>query len=263
VTTPATAPASRGTATYAPAAAAVARAAQLAVRASLLRDVARLWPLLDKANLPGSFPGWVAAMSALINRYHAQSATASAAFYRAAREAATGSPTPDSLVRLAKAPDSEWVSRALGFAGPGMLSRDTARPNTALSTTLGTAARIALDGGRSTLAATVEADPAALGWYRVTDGDPCAFCALVASRGIVYKDEGTAGRDANSQFTGSGLFKYHNDCGCIAAAAFARDQELPALSAKAAEVYKSRGSGDALVAFRKAWNDHQKPRQAA
>jgi hypothetical protein len=256
VTTPATAPASRGTATYAVTAATVARAAQLAVRASLLRDVARLWPLLDKANLPGSFPGWVVAMSALINRYHAQSATASAAFYRAAREAATGSPTPDSLVRLAKAPDSEWVSRALGFAGPGMLSRDTARPNTALSTTLGTAARIALDGGRSTLAATVEADPAALGWYRVTDGDPCAFCALVASRGAVYKDEFSAGEVANTQFVGAGMFKYHNHCGCTIAPVFSRDAPVPDLNRRLADRYAeaTKGAhGDLLNVWRRAY----------
>lgn len=227
------------------AAATAARSVQLTIRAQLLRDVARLWPVLDVKRLDETFPGWLRAMSMLVTNYHGQSAVAASRFYRAVRSQAIQSPTPSSLIRLAPPPDEDWLARAFGFSGPGMLTQDTARPGTALSTTLGTAARIGLDGGRTTIIDTVHADPVAVGWYRLTDGSPCAFCALLASRGIAYKSEASAD------------FKSHNDCGCSAAPAFTHGQELPAISRDAQRVYRERGKGDAMTAFRKAWAEHQ------
>lgn len=237
-----------------------ARVAQLAVRAQLLRDVARLWPLLDAKRLDATFPGWLSAMSMLVRSYRGQSSQVASRAYRASREIATQSPAPRSLIKLAPDPSPEWLARAFGYSGPGMLQRDTVRPNTALSTTMGTASRIVLDGGRETTIETVKADPVAIGFYRVTDGAPCAFCALLASRGVVPKSTLYRSEDSfdasNARFTGPGMAKVHNDCGCSMAASFSRDQELPAINRKAAEVYANRGDGNTLVAFRKAWADH-------
>jgi hypothetical protein len=160
----------------------------------------------------------------------------------AAREQATLSPAPRSLIRLAPEPPQDWLDKAFGYSGPGLFQRDVARPNTALTTTLGTASRIVLDGGRTTTLDTMKADPVAVGWYRVTDDDPCAFCALLASRGVVYKED-TVG------------FEAHNQCACYGMAAFSRDVELPKVAQEAADVYRNRGDGAALPAFRKAWND--------
>lgn len=224
--------------------AASARAVQLAIRARLMKDVLTLWPVLDAKRLDETFPGWLRAMILLVTNYHGQSSQAAAAFYRQARRQALDVTTPGSVVRLAPDPSPEWLTRALGYAAPGMLTREAAQPGTALSTTLGTASRIALDGGRTTVLGTVKHDPRAVGYYRVTDGHPCAFCALLASRGVVYKKD-TAG------------FQAHNDCGCSGAPAFSRSQEIPEISRVAAQVYIERGSGDALVAFRKAWAEHQ------
>ena len=220
-----------------------ARQMQLAIRARLLQNVTRLWPLLDAKRLDTTFPGWLRAMTMLVRSYRGQSAAAASAAYRAMREQSTQSPAPASLVKIAPEPDPEWLNRAFGYSGPGMLSRDTARPNTALTVTLGTASRVVLDAGRTTTLDTVKADPVAVGWYRVTDGKPCAFCALLASRGIVYKEHTVD-------------FKAHNDCGCSGAPAFSRTQDLPDVSRRAAQVYANRGDGDPLVAFRKAWAQH-------
>ena len=41
-------------------------------------------------------------------------------------------------------------------------------------------------------------------WRRVTDGKPCGFCAMVASRGPVYRSEQKAGQGR----------RYHSRCGC-------------------------------------------------
>lgn len=220
-----------------------ARTVQIAVRAQLLKDVIRLWPLFDAKRVTETFPAWVQAMRLLVTSYHAQSAAAAAVFYRTARAQAVSAQTPPSIVKLAEAPSDEWMTRAFGFSGPGTLSRDTARPGTALSTTLGTASRIAMDGGRRTILDTVAADPVAVGWYRVTDGHPCAFCALLAGRGVVYKEH-------------TADFKAHNDCGCTSAPAFTRKQPLPDVNDRAADIYRQHAQGqpDQLAAFRKAWS---------
>lgn len=248
-------------ATYALEAAAAAKAAQIAIRAALLQDVARLWPALDKSRIAQTFPGWIQAMTTLVTNYHGQSSAAAAAFYRAARAQALQSPTPASLVKPASPPQSEWVRRAFGFSGPGMLQRDTAQPGTALSTTLGTAARIVLDGGLTTVTSTSKTDPAAVGYFRITDGDPCAFCALLASRGIVYKEQSF--QASNKRFTGAGVDKVHNLCGCILAPAFSPKQALPSISLTARDVYAqspdvANADGKAkLAAFRRAWAERR------
>jgi hypothetical protein len=72
----------------------------------------------------------------------------------------------------------------------------------------GSAVQLVAGGGRETLLDAIRSDPAAHGWQRVTDGAPCAFCAMIASQGIVAKDEDSAG------------FEAHGHCGCTAEPAF-------------------------------------------
>lgn len=248
-----TAPTLEASTTSSSALATAARSAQVAISAQAMRDAVQLWPLLDPKRLPETWPAWLRAMVLLTKTYHSQSSLAAGRFYRQLREHATQSPAPSSLLRVAQAPSDEWLTRAFGFSGPGMLSRDTARPNTALSTTLGTASRIVQDGGRTTTLDTVHEDPVAVGWYRLTDGQPCPFCALLASRGLVYKSEKSAS------------FEAHNQCGCIGVPAFSRDHELPDINQQARAVYYDTVRGmkgpktqaTVLPAFRKAWAAHQ------
>lgn len=231
--------------------AAAAWTVQLTIRAQLLRDVTRLWPMLDRNRLDETWPGWIRAMSLLVRNYHGQSAQAAASSYRAAREQATHSPAPRSLIRLAPVPSEEWLDRAFGYSGPGQLRKDVARPNTALSTTLTTASRIVRDGADGTISATVGADPVALGWYFHTDGDPCFWCALIASRGLVFK--GDSFEASNQKFIGDGTAKIHNGCACVLMPVFSHDHSLPDINREARQVYENRGKGPALKAFRQAW----------
>jgi hypothetical protein len=234
-----------------------ARQMQLQARAKLLRDVATSWAALDFARISATWPGWVRLMTALLGRYHGQSAQQAALHYLAARQAATGVVGGFTPV-LAPSPSPLWIERALGYAAPGTFERQTkagaspdAASRSALTQVLGTSSRIALDGSRTTVGESVKADDKAVGWYRITDGDPCAFCALMASRGVVYKDEKTAGRNANRRFEGEGEFKFHNDCGCTSAPAFDREQPLPDLSREADRIYRSGNAS--LKDFRAAW----------
>lgn len=227
------------------------RSLQLALRAQMMQDVVRLWPLLDPKRLDETWPGWLQAMIALTNRYHGMSSTAAGIFYQEARQHALDVPAPDALIKLAPLPDESWLSRAYGFSGPGLISDTKAAPTAPLSTTLGTAARIAAEGGRTTVIDTAEADPRAVGFYRVTDGDPCAFCAMLAARGPIYRSAASAG-EGN---------QWHNDCGCTVAPAFSHQHPLDDVAQAAADIYakSTRGVDGAgkVAAFRKAWNARQ------
>jgi hypothetical protein len=108
-----------------------------------------------------------------------------------------------------------------------------------------------LDGARTTVSDSAKADPKAVGWYFVTDGDPCYFCAMIASRGIVFKHDSF--ELSNAQFIGKGTAKVHDHCACSVAPAFSRSQRLPKTNRHAAFIWSQRGDGDALNAFRRAW----------
>lgn len=126
----------------------------------------------------------------------------------------------------------------------------------------GSATRLAAEGGRQVIRDAVDGDDAAIGWMRITDGDACSWCLMLASRGAVYKSAQTAGRAKNRRFTGPGQFKWHDHCGCVAVPIF--DADDPRLD-RADELYAewlrvTQGkSGKAAV---NAWRQHwEKQRQ--
>lgn len=55
-----------------------------------------------------------------------------------------------------------------------------------LANSSGAGIRQAMNGGRNAIDNIVTRDPRILGYARVTDTNPCYFCALLASRGTVY-----------------------------------------------------------------------------
>jgi hypothetical protein len=115
--------------------------------------------------------------------------------------------------------------------------------------------RHVLNGGRATLLTVVEADPEALGWARVTDGDPCAFCAMLASRGPVYKSRGAAS------------FEPHDGCGCSVEPVFDRAAQWPGRAREFQRMWRryTRGESgkDAVRAFRRAYERAQRERDTA
>lgn len=68
------------------------------------------------------------------------------------------------------------------------------------------------NGGRDLVDSAVVNDSLAVGYIRVTSGAPCAFCAMLASRGPVYKSDSFSKSDV--RFTGPGEHKVHDGCGC-------------------------------------------------
>lgn len=116
------------------------------------------------------------------------------------------------------------------------------------------AEKMVADVGRNELIEAIEADNKARGWARVTRPGACAFCLLMATRGAVYKDQGAAGRDANSKFVGAGNFKFHNNCHCTIQPLFGRIYEPPEHIREAKKLYRdaTKGESDKVNAFRRA-----------
>lgn len=96
----------------------------------------------------------------------------------------------------------------------------------------GAASRHVLTGGRQSLLTLLQDDPQVQRWVRVTDGDPCAFCAMLAGRGPVYLTEDSAG------------FRAHDHCACTAEAVYYNDAPWPGRAAE----------------FRRLWDEHIKGR---
>lgn len=102
----------------------------------------------------------------------------------------------------------------------------------------GAASRHVLTGGRQSLLTLVREDTRAIGWVRVTDGDPCAFCAMLASRGPVYKQNSFSRSDP--RWTGPGTVKVHDACACTLEAVYSRESLWPGRAAE----------------FRRLWRQH-------
>ncbi|MGW2089665.1 VG15 protein [Streptomyces sp. NPDC001880] len=144
----------------------------------------------------------------------------------------------------------------------------------------GAADRDAQMGGRDLLDAYVRADRAVLGWARVTAPNPCWFCAILASRGAVYRSAWTAryrGSGSGRRTLGAdlpqgwedwspsrladweasrGVNRFHDNCHCTLIPVYSREDWIPPESQAFRELYyeSTRGlSGPAArAAFRAA-----------
>lgn len=231
------------------------RVAQGRISASALRDFLTLWPIWQGD--AASFASLIQATQPLVTVYR-QAATATAgAYYEAFRSADEVAGTP--TVRLADPVPAAQLGRSMLVTGQsatrlavgGGQSAEQAR-KTSLVRVSGAVTRQVVNGARDTILGSVQADPEALGWTRVTDGAPCAFCAMLASRGAVYKSE--AGAD----------FQAHDHCGCQAAPLYPgfklspQVAEYRALYNKAVRDARAAGeldrgtTNDSLNAFRRA-----------
>jgi hypothetical protein len=91
-----------------------------------------------------------------------------------------------------------------------------ADPDLALRRSAGVLQKLTANADRATILTNARRDPAKPRWYRGASAKCCAFCAMVASRGAMYRSEETAD------------FKAHNNCRCFPAVAFPGEAvELP------------------------------------
>lgn len=219
------------------------RNAQVQVQAQTLRDFIRLWPIWQGDDQ--SFGLLVDATLPLVRVHHQISASLAAAYYDTFRRAeqVAGQPAP----RLAPAVDPEQVAVSMRVTGRVMTGKailagqsPQAAMQTALVRTSGAVSRHALAGGRDTLILSAREDTQAVGWARVTAGKPCAFCAMLASRGPVYKQD-TSG------------FKAHDHCACSAEPSY-EGSEWPGRARDFQRLWQEHATGEnQLQSFRRAF----------
>lgn len=91
----------------------------------------------------------------------------------------------------------------------------------AASQVLGVAVRHVTNAQQQSTIESVQRTPLRVGYMLVTRANPCYFCAMLASRGPVYK--GDSMDESDPRFTGIGSAKVHDNCGCSMVAIGPRD----------------------------------------
>jgi len=179
----------------------------LALRAATLRDLLVLWRMVDVTDLSGTINRWALA-AALLARERNRAAGGLAARYLELFRRLEGLPGTVPVELVEPPPVDEAAGELRGAALSGIINARRAgqsvqaAANNGLVKASGTMTSLVLDGARQTVLQLVQRDREALGWQRVTSGDPCPFCRMLASRGAVYKSRRTA------------EFEAHDHCSC-------------------------------------------------
>ncbi len=205
------------------------RLRQLQLRALTARDLRRIWSALDPKRVG---PTWAAVEPAIVATIQARrplSSGLSTRYFSEFHEAEQA--RGEAAVRTASRLTRDDIVPNLRLLGPSIIRRD-GDLNIAFSNIEGEVARQVLNGGREALTESIQATRYCLGYVRVSDGNPCAFCAMLIGRGPVYRQE-------------AAFFKAHRKCGCTAEPVYRYDQPLPGggKSERYAELYQSIPNG--------------------
>jgi hypothetical protein len=236
------------------------RAAQQGLTVLLTRDMRAIRRLILPARLQQSVPTWITAANALVDQYGRASASMAADYYDAERVAAKA--TGRFTVPLLDPPPAEQVGQSLRWATKDLWPRDPDDPSTtaaqreplevrldaAEGKTEDVAQKLVTDTGRGTIVRATQRDPQAVGWARAASLGACAFCKMLAVRGMVYRTEVTAD------------FRAHDSCHCGVVPVYKGQRfELSNHAAEWKRLYEQHAqghSGQQLARFRQALADH-------
>lgn len=194
----------------------------------------------------------------LVRQFSAASSTAAARAY--SRERAASGVRSTFTVPHAPAPNAEQVAKSLSWStrniqtAPAPAEVEQAVEQ-AQSDMEGAATRLVLNAGRETTVLAVQEDRRARAWAREARPDCCAFCAMLSSRGAVYKNEHTAGRVANKRFAGEGEFKFHDNCHCQAVPVFGEYEPTAHARQWAADWEQLKEANDGVLSLNE-WRRH-------
>ena len=228
------------------------RLSQAVLAAMLTRDILAVWVTLDLANVLVSWSAIRSAVLGLIRSGAVRALAESDRFYDDMRALAGVPGSIPSLIPVEM--PAELLAKTIDATGPGTLLHDIKRGQPIIramehagANLAGASSRLVLQAGRENVTALVANDQKAIAWARITSGQPCAFCAMLASRGAVFKTEQSAG------------FKAHNHCACTAMPVFKKADARTPQSAALYDAWKRETKGlsgqDALRAWRRYW-DH-------
>lgn len=283
---------------------------QVAIKAAFLAQFAQMWPLLSWTALDATFVAWVHTVMPILRTFRQRSARRSERYFhefRAIEAPARVRLNPPAPIRYLNAqpdhfdidlvrdirnaepdrdvvtPSIDWApfdkaaERSLLITGPGQLKHQASMGRTeeqakdrGLVVASGSASRHMLVGGREVQMELIDSDDAILGYIRVTDGDPCSFCALLASRGPVYKQKSFL--NADSKFAKHPKFagisreeaKVHDNCACQLEPVYVKaGNTWPGRSREFRRLYNDKVAGkysshDLRRAFRREYEARQR-----
>lgn len=241
---------------------------QALMAARMAQQVLQVWrDLMNPAKVDAVWPAVRAALIPIVQQGRQQSAELARVAYGEARREADADgdrfhpedPLPLLINRL---------ESALDVTGPVEFKKAIAAGKTpqqameaAAVRMVGTTQYLALEGGRQVMQRSIDEDDRATGWSRVTDADPCAWCAMLASRGPVYKSAKTAGDPRQ------GGNSYHDHCACQAWPAFTNDEPFIGVAERLYDDWlretRGRGGKHAVNAFRRWWEAEGRAAYAA
>lgn len=187
------------------------RRRQVALATSADSEIRRAMGLLDVANIDASRAVWNDRMVGIVAKYYKVSQIQAVkyldVYWSLERPGGAGTIVAPSL-------DIAATSGVLDAAGPQGLKGRIGKGRTSfaafneVTTDVQREMRkMILAGGRSAVRETGRADRRAVGFRRVSDGDPCTFCGMLVSRGPAYTSEARALASGNGD-------PYHKGCGC-------------------------------------------------
>jgi hypothetical protein len=225
------------------------RVAQARLGAQTIRMQRVSWPLLNLTNLSGSEATWLRTTVPIVSAQAVRSARLAGDYMVAARALDLG--WDDDYRPLLARPNPEQIATSLRVTGPveirrliglGVPLQTVGRRAFVSSARAGS--RLSLLGGRDTIMDSIRADRSALGWTRIGSGSPCGFCAMLISRGPVYRTAAT------------GDFQAHDNCSCGAQPVYRREDGWTDQARLMRDTWREATAGksgrDAVNAFRRA-----------
>jgi hypothetical protein len=219
---------------------------QQALAARVALAVASLWNrIINPASFNDSWNQLEPILTGIVTTYYNATAADAAQYYSASRIIAGN----NYLNVPGQAPDEDYINKVLNIMGPGQFYhylKDQPEDNAATMAAdglRGAATRLVLAGGRDTVTGTTPLDPMARGWERVIEPGACSFCAMLASRGAVYKESTVD-------------FRAHDHCHCVARAVFIGQKSVnQGLSEEWGKATAGTRGKAAIAAWDQYWSD--------
>jgi hypothetical protein len=262
--------------------AAIAQTALVVARTLMVR-----WTSVDATDLAGSSGDWLTAGVAAVLAGQRNAQTTATAYANRVRQYAVPNapaftppaPRPPNEVQVRKsllytglARPAQLMARAEAVARGDVIDsvsreeREAAERSLAhvrqqimeqaIKSAVGSSTRLVTTAGADQLEDYVRQDKVALGWVRTTKADPCHYCAMLASRGPVYKENSF--KASNVKFQGVGEQKIHDICGCGLRPWFGVGEELPERTAEFEQLWidattGARNNAEAVRWFRQKY----------
>ena len=185
---------------------------QALMGATVAAQAQELATMIDPRNIRGTIDLWLEQMLAVMAVSHLTGTEEAQRYVQAFREAEWGATQASTMPILTE--DFDLVAAAEGVVWAPRLAQSAINQGAAPSEAWAEASRAltgrvmrdALTPGRNVVTRSAEA--AGSFWRRVSDGKPCAWCAMLVTRGPVYS--------AKTVLTTRSGRRYHDYCGCTA-----------------------------------------------